>query len=69
MMETAQQKLIEHGKEVVDVGAAGITVAAIMDYAPAVAAVFTALYAIVRLIEFVDSWLYKRKQRKNADDS
>lgn len=58
-----EQKSIEHAKEIGDIGAGVVTVAAIMEYAPAVAAVFTALYAVFRLFEGIEKYLYERKQR------
>lgn len=45
-----------------DVGAAALTVSVIMNWAPAVAAVFTALYAIFRLYESVDRHMQARKK-------
>ncbi len=53
---------IEYLKAGADVGAAAITVSVIMNWAPAIAAVFTALYAIFRLYEAIDKHLLQRKK-------
>ena len=57
-MITSQQSM-SNLKAVGDVGAAAITLSAVMQWAPAIAAVFTALYAIFRLYEAVHNHLKK----------
>lgn len=59
-----QHHVAEQAKVVADVGAAAVTISVIMDWAPAVAAVFTALYAIFRLYEAVDKHFQSRKNDK-----
>ena len=56
------QQPLEQMKAGADVGAAALTVSVIMNWAPAVAAVFTALYAIFRLYEAVDKHVQHRKK-------
>lgn len=58
------QHAFEQAKAGADIGAAALTVSVIMDWAPAVAAVFTALYAIFRLYEAVDKHVQHRKKEK-----
>lgn len=58
------QHTAEQAKAGADIGAAAITVSVIMDWAPAVAAVFTALYAIFRLYEAVDKHMQNRRKDK-----
>ena len=56
------QQPLEQMKAGADVGAAALTVSVIMNWAPAVAAVFTALYAIFRLYEALDKHFQVRKK-------
>lgn len=56
---TPQQ--VGHVKDVGDVGAVGVIVAAIMDYAPVISALFAALYIVFRFYEAVDKHIQERK--------
>ena len=56
------QQPLEQLKAGADVGAAALTVSVIMNWAPAVAAVFTALYAIFRLYEAMDKHFQQRRK-------
>lgn len=56
------QQPLEQMKAGADIGAAAVTVSVIMNWAPAIAAVFTALYAIFRLYEAIDKHFQHRKK-------
>lgn len=66
---TGSQHILEQVKVGGDIGAGALTVAAIMEWAPATAAIFTALYAIFRLYEGIDKHIHDKKMRKIERDN
>lgn len=62
---STQSLTMQDYKAVGDVGAAALTLATVMQWAPAIAAVFTALYAMFRLYEAVYNHFKQRKANKD----
>lgn len=65
MFSATAKSSFEYVKNAADVGAAALTISVVMEWAPAIAAVFTALYAAFRMYEAVYNHLQVRRQNKH----
>lgn len=64
MKEQLAKALTEHGATPLDVGAAGITVAAIFQWLPAISAALTIVWVALRIYIAVRDELFKKKEKE-----